>query len=126
MNSRFTMRAEAPAYSRRIVRSILIGEDVEKIEAAALLTSELVTAAMRDGSRDPDLFVDVRRGHLHVEVYDSHSTSSPVRVDAGADPLEPSSPATRESALRIFDELSSDWGQEVRPDISALWFDLDL
>jgi hypothetical protein len=120
------MRAEAPAYSRRIVRSTLIGEDVEKIEAAALLTSELVTAAMTDGCCEPHLFVDVRRGHLHVEVYDAHRVSSPGRADVRANLLALESAATRESWLRIVDELSSSWGHGMGTDSGALWFDLDL
>jgi hypothetical protein len=127
MGHRFTMRAEGPAYSRQIIRAALIGEKSEAVENAALLTSELVADAMEHGSEEPDLFVDVRRGYLHVEVYDA---APPLRSDGegeeGGDRSGLLSYDVPRSRLRIVDRLSSAWGHESRVDVSALWFDLEL
>jgi hypothetical protein len=126
VGSRFTIRAEGPAYSRQIVRAALVGERTDVVENAALLTSELVTDAMERGSEDPDLFVDVRRGHLHVEVYDA---SVSLRPDGGGSEEGRNGSLAYDvprSRLCIVDGLSSAWGHESRDDVSALWFDLDL
>jgi len=125
VGSRFTIRAEGPGYSRQIVRSALIGERGEAIEDAALLTSELVADVMARGSEDPDLFVDVRKGHLHVAVYGT-GTSVSLGIDDEADERSGVLHDVRRSRLRIVDALSSAWGHESRLDVDALWFDLDL
>jgi hypothetical protein len=123
VGSRFTIRSEGPAYSRRIVRSVLIGERIDAIETAALLTSELVAEAMAHGSDGPDLFVDIRRGHLHVEVYDSATAITP---PVGVPSRDVGPYDVGRSRVRIVDSLATAWGYESRDDVGAFWFDLDL
>jgi hypothetical protein len=115
MGSPFTIRAEHPAYARRIVRSTLSGAHGDAVEAAALLTSELVTNAMVLAKADPELFLDTRQGHIYVEVRES--------VDNSAhDPREEWTPTGW--GLDMINALASSWGVESHHDGETVWFAL--
>jgi anti-sigma regulatory factor (Ser/Thr protein kinase) len=119
MGSRFTIRAEHPAYAGQIVRSTLIGVHDEAAEVAALLTSELVTKAMVHAQAEPQLFVDTRQGYIYVEVRDPHADpTSPRRA------VEPWVPHGR--GMTMMNALATSWGVESRDDCDAIWFDLEF
>jgi anti-sigma regulatory factor (Ser/Thr protein kinase) len=117
MGSRFTIRAENPAYARQIVRSTLRGANSNAVETAALLTSELVTNSMVHAKSDPQIFLDTREGHVYVEVRDS-----------GANPaihlseIETSEP--HGWRLDMINALASSWGIKPLGDGRVIWFDL--
>jgi hypothetical protein len=111
--SRFTIRAEHPAYAGKIVRSTLSGANGEAAERAALLTSELVADAMIDAEADPQLLIDTREGHIYVEVRATDSL-----------PRHPELLNTRGWALTLLNTVASSWGVESRDDCRAVWFAL--
>lgn len=113
VGSRFTIRAETPAYAGAIVRSTLSGADNKAMEDAALLTSEVVADAMTHPEADPELFLDVREGHIYVEVRDAEMHHR----DAKA--MEP-----HDSALTLLKTVASSWGTESGGSSRAVWFDL--
>ena len=117
MGSRFTIRAEHPAYARKIVRSTLTGASSQAVDTAALLTSVLVTNAMTRTEADPQLFLDAREGHIYVEVRDSVATPNGPPL-----PVEPARP--QGMGLAIVDALATSWGTESRGEGEAVWFDL--
>jgi hypothetical protein len=116
MGSRFTIRAEHPAYARRIVRSTLSGAHGDAVETAALLTSELVTNAMVLAKADPELFLDTREGHIYVEVRESvgHSELDPTHTE-----WTPTG-----WGLDMINALASSWGVESHDHGEMVWFDL--
>jgi anti-sigma regulatory factor (Ser/Thr protein kinase) len=115
----YALRTENPAYTRRIVRAALPGATTEVVETAQLLTSELVTNAIRHGSGDPILLLDIRTHCLHAEVRDSDTTQ-----DLETLQVEPS--MDRGRGLAILDALAPSWGVERRRDGKAIWFDFNL
>jgi hypothetical protein len=114
MGSRFTIRAEDAAYARQIVRSTLSGAPSDAVEAAALLTSELVTNAMVTGNADPQLFLDTRAGHIYVEVRDAFTTFDTCRREW----------TPKGWGLDLINALATSWGNESRGECDAVWFDL--
>jgi hypothetical protein len=115
VGSRFTIRAEHPAYAGKIVRTTLRGANNEAVDRAALLTSELVADAMIDADADPQLFIDTREGHIYVEVRATDSLRRRV------EPLR-----TRGWTLTLLDTSVSSWGIESRSDCRAVWFALNF
>ncbi len=117
MGSRFTIRAEHPAYARQIVRSTLSGAHDDAVETAALLTSELVTNAMVLAKVDPELFLDTREGHIHVEV----------RESVGNSELDTHKEWTPTGwGLDMINALANSWGVESHEHGEAVWFDLSF
>ena len=119
MGSRFTIRAEHPAYARQIVRSTLTGVQDDAVEAAALLTSELVTNAMVLAKADPQLFVDARHGYIYVEVRDAHARARATTALLDGEPWQPQG-----WGMAMMDALATSWGVESGDDCDAVWFDL--
>jgi len=115
MGTRFTIRAENPAYARQIVRSTLRGVSSDAVETAALLTSELVTNSMVHAKTDPQLFLDAREGHVYVEVRAADGKPAPPDIE----PWEP-----RGWGLDMINALASSWGIEALGNGKAIWFDL--
>jgi anti-sigma regulatory factor (Ser/Thr protein kinase) len=86
---------------------------------AALLTSELVTNAIRHETGEKvRLFVSCSCGHLRVYVHDS-SRTWPVPMNADAD-------AEAGRGLRLVASLSTDWGVYRTPEGKAVYFTLAL
>ncbi|MGN6791989.1 MAG: ATP-binding protein [Streptosporangiaceae bacterium] len=110
----------AAAEARSYVRAAICawGVPVDPY-VAALLTSELVTNAVRHETGEKvRLFVSCSCGHLRVYVHDS-SRTWPVPLNA-----EPDAEAGR--GLRLVASLSTDWGVYRTPEGKAVYFTLAL
>jgi two-component sensor histidine kinase len=109
----------APAEARRFVRSVL-GDEVarETIELAELLTSELVTNAIRHGSGHVSVALRRQSGTLAVSVSDDDA-AMPV-----APPEEPLALGGR--GVRMVQRLAQDWGVSPRENGpgKVVWFRL--
>ena len=106
--------AEARTQVRGIVRSWQVPVDAY---VAALLTSELVTNAVRNEA-NPTVMLDVTcsTGRLRVDVHDT-SRTWPVLVDAPAD-------AEAGRGLMLVATLSATWGIYRTPAGKAVYFTL--
>jgi anti-sigma regulatory factor (Ser/Thr protein kinase) len=106
--------AEARTYVREVIRAWEVPVDPQ---IAALLTSELVTNAIRFEKGDTiKLFIACSCGHLRVYVHDT-SRAVPVPLDAPAD-------AETGRGLMLVDSLSTDWGHYRTPAGKAVYFTL--
>ena len=86
---------------------------------AVLLTSELVTNAIRHGAGETvALAITCSSGQLRVDVYDT-SSSMPVLVDAPAD-------AETGRGLMLVSTLSAEWGFYRTPTGKAVYFMLEF
>jgi anti-sigma regulatory factor (Ser/Thr protein kinase) len=63
--------AAAPSIARRLVADALSGKPTEVVDNALVLTSELVTNAVRHGHGDIELSLYVDPDTVHVEVSDA-------------------------------------------------------
>lgn len=111
----FPCRPEAVAEARRCVRQVLDGRDVEIVDAAELMTSELVTNCVRHAHTEFELVIQPR-GQVRIEVTDSG-------------PGEPRmlSPTPRDltgRGLRIVAAMSDSWGVRETDDGKTVWFTL--
>jgi anti-sigma regulatory factor (Ser/Thr protein kinase) len=109
----------APALARRFVRRTL-GDGVsrETLELAELLTSELVTNAIRHGSGHVSVAVRRRDGVLTVSVSDD---------DAAVPVVPPEEPlALGGRGVRMVQRLAEDWGVSPRENGpgKVVWFRL--
>ncbi len=92
------------------------GTGPECTDSAVLLTSELVTNALKHGQGSPSLTVDAGELHVRVEVGDDEPRP-PVRTTADPD-------AESGRGLFIVDALASAWGVDEQPDGKVVWFEL--
>jgi anti-sigma regulatory factor (Ser/Thr protein kinase) len=93
----------AAAQSRRYVREAIETWDVSvDPDVAALLTSELVTNAIRYTRGPVKLFVTCSCGHLRVYVHDT-SPQRPALLDTSVE-------AEAGRGLMLVSSLSTDWG----------------
>jgi anti-sigma regulatory factor (Ser/Thr protein kinase) len=111
--------ATAPESARAFVRAALKRWDiVEADHVAELLTSELVTNAIRHA----DSPVTVRAFHepsrIRVEVEDASRSAPTVRHPA------PDEPGGR--GMLIVDRLADDWGAELHSGGKTVWFEIHL
>ncbi len=117
---RISLRAEptAAAEARNLVRQAVCAWDVPvDPSVAALLTSELVTNAIRyETGGTIKLFVACSCGRLRVYVHDT-SRSAPVPSQAEAD-------AEAGRGLVLVGSLSTDWGYFRTPEGKAVYFTL--
>jgi anti-sigma regulatory factor (Ser/Thr protein kinase) len=106
----------AAAEARRQVRAAVSAWDVPvDADIAVLLTSELVTNAIRhEAGQTVTLAVTCSRGQLRVDVHDT-SCSMPVLVDAPAD-------AEAGRGLMLVATLAADWGFYRTPAGKAVYF----
>jgi anti-sigma regulatory factor (Ser/Thr protein kinase) len=116
----FEASPDAPGRARLLVADALdrwgISAD-RVIDRALLLTSELVTNAIRHCRRRVEVDVHLEHGTLRVSVLDE----SPLAPEG----TEPEPLAERGRGLRIVDALSTAWG--VVPDGAGkrVWFELE-
>jgi len=111
----------APAEARRRVRDAIRSWQVPvDLDAALLLTSELVTNAIRheagQGAQPVVLAIASSRGRLRVDVHDT-SCFVPVPVNGPAD-------AEAGRGLMLVSSLSSQWGFDPTPAGKAVYFTL--
>jgi len=105
-------------FSREAVRSALAEYDKDTVEAAAILTDELVTNAIMHGR--PPIVLDIKEDHETVTVA--------VR-DTGSGMPEAMTPrrgALSGRGLTIVDSMSDGWGVEQRPHGKSVWFQLNM
>ena len=108
----------AAAEARALVKDAIRAWDVPvDPQVAELLTSELVTNAIRHEKGDTiKLFITCSCGHLRVYVHDT-SRTPPVPIDAPAD-------AETGRGLMLVANLSTDWGHYRTPTGKAVYFTL--
>jgi anti-sigma regulatory factor (Ser/Thr protein kinase) len=107
--------------ARRFVTHTLTGWQLvaATIETAALLTSELVTNALRYGRGAVGVLVEQRRRTVRVSVHDQQR-DLPRRV-AVADDSE------RGRGMWLVEALAKRWGAERLPDDGKhVWFEVDI
>jgi anti-sigma regulatory factor (Ser/Thr protein kinase) len=116
--ARLSAGPAAAAEARGQVRAAICDWDVPvDLDAAILLTSELVTnAILHDGGQNITLAVRCSSDHLRVDVYDT-SCSMPVVVDAPTD-------AEAGRGLMLVATLSDEWGFFRTPAGKAVYFTL--
>jgi len=109
----------AAAQARRHVQAAIESWDVAADSyTAALLTSELVTNAIRHAASPVRLFVTCSCDHLRVYVHDS-SAEWPTPMDTSAD-------AEDGRGLMLVASLSADWGCYRTSAGKAVYFTLAL
>jgi anti-sigma regulatory factor (Ser/Thr protein kinase) len=115
---RLTTGPTAPGAARAQVRAAIDAWEVPlDPDTAVLLTSELVTNAIRQETRGTiTLAITCACGELRVDVHDA-SRSLPVLVDAPAD-------AEAGRGLMLVAVLSADWGVYRTPAGKAVYFTL--
>ncbi len=117
---RISLKADpaAVAEARNLVREAVYAWNVPVDPSiAALLTSELVTNAIRyETGGSIKVFVACSCGHLRVYVHDT-SRSAPVPGEAQAD-------AEAGRGLMLVGSLSTDWGYFRTPQGKAVYFTL--
>jgi anti-sigma regulatory factor (Ser/Thr protein kinase) len=117
--------ADAPAAARHAVTRALAHWDADRREAALLAVSELVTNAVRHGSRGPADRVGVRirrRGRAtRIEVIDESAGDAVVATAARTPGEQPRSGW----GLPIVAELTDRWGVERDGSRTCVWCELD-
>jgi anti-sigma regulatory factor (Ser/Thr protein kinase) len=112
----------SPGEARRFVGDVLRGHGLdahEVVEAALLLTSELVTNAVLYAAGTIDVDVDIDLRGVRVEVGD-HSAEPPSPRDASPE-------ETSGRGLHLVDAMARAWGVESqRDDGKVVWFELDV
>lgn len=108
------------AMARHFVRAALVGEEwLGDVEAAVLLSSELVANAMCHARSPCQLSLRIEGSRLRIEA-----------ADAGPEPAVlappgPDSPHGR--GLVLLDALASAWGTRVEPEEGkTIWFELSV
>ena len=112
----------SPGEARRFVGNVLRGHGLdtdEVVEAALLLTSELVTNAVLYAAGSIEVDVDIDLRGVRVEVGD-HSTQPPSPRDAGPE-------ETSGRGLHLVEAMARAWGVEQQHDDGkVVWFELDV
>jgi anti-sigma regulatory factor (Ser/Thr protein kinase) len=105
-------------FSREAIRDALAEFDEDAVEAAAILTDELVTNAIMHGK--PPIVLDINEDHGTVTVTVKDAGSGvPVSRLAQRDALSG-------RGLTIVDSMSDGWGVDVRQHGKCVWFQLNL
>jgi len=110
----------APAEARRQVLATICAWDIPvDVDVAVLLTSELVTNAIRhEAAETITLTITCVCGQLRVDVHDT-SRAMPVIMDAPAD-------AEDGRGLMLVASLSTDWGVHRTRSGKAVYFTLEF
>ncbi|MFG2844736.1 ATP-binding protein [Kitasatospora sp. NPDC048296] len=117
---RLPSRPESGPVARKLVLDVLESWDLHPLlEAGELLTSELVSNAVRHAAgRTIGLHVSRKPGWLRVEIRDS-SRALPCMILAEAKPVN-----ERGRGLKIVDDLADRWGADLLPRGKGVWFEL--
>jgi anti-sigma regulatory factor (Ser/Thr protein kinase) len=120
---RIAASSTAPAAARSELAPLLDGLPRATVDDVMLLTSELVTNAVRHTSSatlgDVLLRVDTDASHVRVEV---------LNPGAAFDPPTPQTPSTTGTGLGLFlvDALASSWAVETEDARTKVWFELPI
>ena len=113
----------APAEARRIVASVMPPLRPETRDDVALMTSEVVSNAVRHGSHDSaqgiSLRVDRREHNMRVEVLNDGPSFMPEPR------FQPDDERDGGYGLYLVDRLSSAWGVEPEGGRTKVWFEVD-
>ncbi len=110
----------APRAARQAVAAFLTRAHLtDLIDDAQLLTSELVTNAVRHAEGPIDVRAYVREGFLRLEVGDAAADRLPARRLA-----QPHDEGGR--GMELVDLLSSSWGWRVCGNSKIVWLDIPL
>ena len=105
--------------ARSHVAEMMSGIDRETVEVALLLTSEVVTNALRYGQTSSlSLSLTLRPGELLVEVDDATPEQPHVRLPRQLD--------ERGRGLMLLDALASGWGSTTKGAGKTVWFRLAI
>ena len=111
----FRCEPQAVTAARRFVRETLSDRSPQLVDAAELMTSELVTNCVRHAHTAFELVVH-DQGEVRVEVSDS---------GAGCPrPLSPGEHDPTGRGLRIVEALSDAWGVIPRNEGKTVWFEI--
>jgi anti-sigma regulatory factor (Ser/Thr protein kinase) len=114
---RLPASARASVAARALIREVADGKlPGSVVEDATLLTSELVTNAVRHAGDEP---IDVR-----ATVDDSGITVSVRDRGPGFDPADTVRSETGGWGLSIVEELATDWGVVSDEDVTEVWFEV--
>ena len=119
MSSAPPRTVEAPARARRLCERACREWGFDRLhDVCALLVSELVTNAVLHGTGAVEVELRSEGACLHVGVRSAH-------VDVGQleHPVELPD-AVRGRGLAMVERLAADWGAEVAPQGSTVWFEL--
>jgi transcriptional regulator with XRE-family HTH domain/anti-sigma regulatory factor (Ser/Thr protein kinase) len=117
LQKRFHPNLEAPGKARAAVDFVARDLAAEKLFAARLLASELVTNSVKHGLEKGaaiGLLIEVDRMRLRVEVRDDAPGSSELGESSGG------------YGLMFVDRLASRWGSEREGAENFSWFEIDL
>ena len=113
----------APSKARKIVRSVTPALSPNAADSVLLMTSEVVTNALRHGRPQPSqeivLRVERRPHNVHIEVVND----GPVFVPEP--PFQPNDERDGGYGLYLVDRLSSAWGVEPEGERTKVWFEVD-
>jgi anti-sigma regulatory factor (Ser/Thr protein kinase) len=116
----FNVGVSAPAEARHWISDLLHRwELVHLSDLAVLLTSEVVTNAVRHSGGGPKLTAGVADGMLEIGVMDADREHPPVLSDS----LDSAAEGGR--GLTIVEDLSEGWGTNLLPEGKEVWFLLD-
>ena len=108
---------ESSAEARKIVGEVLSHLPPETLEVVLLLTTELVTNAMRHGEGPVMLHLDSRDENVRVQVDDDGWALPVLRaIDVGS---------TGGRGLLLVDALATSWGVQQHRSGKGVWFTLD-
>ena len=105
--------AGAPRRARRLVEEHAAGLPPERLDAAVLLVSELVTNALVHGEGEILLELGMDGDVLRVEIGDRGRRAPHIREDPGAD---------GGWGLRLVEAMARRWG--VRDGATSVWFEI--
>jgi anti-sigma regulatory factor (Ser/Thr protein kinase) len=119
ISTRLDANPDSAAVARRFVREVLDAWDCDDAdEVALLLTSEVVSNAVRHAATDlaVRLQLDEDAATLRIEVTDADATMPEVR--------EQSPDATGGRGLVLVEALAQRWGADRTPSGKVVWFEL--
>lgn len=114
---KFKADALSPLKARTLIAQRLHHLPGEVLETVLLLTSELVTNAVRHGTGPISVHVAWDDEEVRVEVEDLSLGRPVLRA------MDPEAPNGR--GLILVDRLSSSWGVSAREDGKTVWFTID-
>ncbi|HVH95276.1 MAG TPA: ATP-binding protein [Nocardioidaceae bacterium] len=114
-------RPDSASAGRAFLERLLDGWGVadEVIDDAALLTTELMANAVRQGTAIVNLRVELEDGLLHVDVQDDAEELPSTRL---ADPSGPG--GLGGGGLWIVQSVARDWGSDGADGGKTVWFEL--